>query len=67
MPLHDGHRGKDESMDPGVEQLHFCHPSSMDTQSKPSDARVVGFPLTVREVSTTAFICARITVSFTLS
>jgi hypothetical protein len=35
----------------------------METQSNPNDASVVGWPLTFRELSNTASICARITAS----
>ena len=42
--------------------VHTC-PSSMLIQSNPSEAKVVGAPSTFREVSRTASIWARITVS----
>jgi hypothetical protein len=61
--LQMGQAGRDGSADPFAEQLHFCQPSSMLTQSNPSDAKFVAWPLTFRLSSSTAFIWDRITVS----
>jgi len=58
--------GRCGSMSWRVEQLHCCQPSSMLTQSKPSSAREVGLPLTVRDLSTAARICARTRASVTM-
>eukprot|EP00036_Acanthoecidae_sp_10tr_P021342 CAMPEP_0206327842 /NCGR_PEP_ID=MMETSP0106_2-20121207/22366_1 /ASSEMBLY_ACC=CAM_ASM_000206 /TAXON_ID=81532 /ORGANISM="Acanthoeca-like sp., Strain 10tr" /LENGTH=131 /DNA_ID=CAMNT_0053760491 /DNA_START=331 /DNA_END=724 /DNA_ORIENTATION=- len=41
-----GHVGSEGSTDPPVEQLHFCHPSSIEIQSKPREAREAGLPPT---------------------